>query len=140
MQDVGQRKITEIFTLGKALEIPFFQRSYVWGEEHWKRFLEDMDTVSSEKSPYFMGSLILKQRSTGSTEKIGDVRSVVDGQQRLTTIVLFFKIAFAARDENDLFKRIFYNLKNQIILRHNHNDAEIFESIVEGTLTVELED
>lgn len=138
MQDVGQRKITEIFTFGKALEIPFFQRSYVWDEEHWKRFLEDMDTVSSEKSPYFMGSLILKQRNTGTTEEIGDVRSLVDGQQRLTTIVLFFKIAFAVRNENALFNRIFYNMKNQIILRHNHNDAEIFESIVEGKLTHEL--
>jgi len=140
MQDVGQKKITDIFTQGRSLEIPFFQRGYVWDDENWKRFLEDMDTVSSENSPYFMGSLILKQRNTETTEDIGDVRSLVDGQQRLTTIILFFKVAFAAHGESHQFDKIFYNIEDQISLRHNHNDIEIFESIVEGKLDTRLED
>jgi len=40
--EVGKRKITEIFDGHKVLEIPFFQRSYVWKEEQWERLLDDM--------------------------------------------------------------------------------------------------
>ena len=30
-------RIDSIFTKGRSLEIPFFQRSYVWSEENWDR-------------------------------------------------------------------------------------------------------
>ena len=84
--DAGKRTISEIFTGNKMLEVPFFQRAYVWKEENWERFLEDLEYVSGSRMPYFMGSLILKQQMTGSNSAVGDVRLVIDGQQRLTTI------------------------------------------------------
>lgn len=40
--EAGKRTIREIFNRGRNLEIPFFQRSYVWDEIQWKRFLEEM--------------------------------------------------------------------------------------------------
>ena len=64
--EAGKRTIRDIFNRGRNLEIPFFQRAYVWGEEQWQRFLEDMISVSQENEPYFLGSIILKQQETTS--------------------------------------------------------------------------
>ena len=40
--DAGKRTINDIFNGNRILEIPFFQRAYVWGDEQWERLLEDM--------------------------------------------------------------------------------------------------
>ena len=53
--------IEQLFHKGRTLEVPFFQRSYVWEEDNWERFLDDMKSVSESNKPYFMGAAILKQ-------------------------------------------------------------------------------
>jgi len=53
--DAGKRTINEIFNGSRILEIPFFQRAYVWGEAQWERLLEDVENVSRTRTPYFMG-------------------------------------------------------------------------------------
>jgi uncharacterized protein with ParB-like and HNH nuclease domain len=82
--EAGKRTIRDIFNRGRNLEIPFFQRAYVWDTEQWQRFLEDMIMVSSTKRPYFLGSVILKQQETASNND--SILTVIDGQQRLTTL------------------------------------------------------
>ena len=63
------------------LEVPFFQRAYVWNRDNWEELL---NTLSQESSSIFLGAVILQKR-----EKDGSrVKSyaVIDGQQRLTTL------------------------------------------------------
>ena len=54
----GEILINGIFNGSRLLEIPFYQRSYVWDEEQWDRFLQDMEFVTKTKKPYFLGSII----------------------------------------------------------------------------------
>ena len=64
-----------------VLEVPFFQRAYVWNQDNWEQLL---NTLSQESSSIFLGAVILQKR-----EKDGSrVKSyaVIDGQQRLTTL------------------------------------------------------
>lgn len=139
--EAGKRSITDVFNQGRILEIPFFQRSYVWTNENWERLLSDIEIVSKEDRPYFMGSIILKTKTVSSGESIGDWRIVVDGQQRLTTIVLFSKALCEVQENHkEAFDRIFYNRKKEIILRHNHTDIEIFEALVKSEMTSDLEE
>jgi uncharacterized protein with ParB-like and HNH nuclease domain len=129
--EAGRRTINEIFNGNKILEIPFFQRSYVWGEEQWDRLLEDMYNVCSSNKTYFIGSIILKQQSTNSATKVGDKRIVIDGQQRLTTLNIFFKVLCLKTNQNSLFERMFkLLLNNELALIHNHNNIEAFEKIM----------
>ena len=86
--EAGKRTIREIFNRGRNLEIPFFQRNYVWDEKEWERFLDDMQHISATKRPYFLGSVILKQQPTPSNSD--EKRTIIDGQQRLTTLNIFF--------------------------------------------------
>ena len=88
--EAGKRTIRDIFNRGRNLEIPFFQRAYVWDTEQWQRFLEDMRMVSITKRPYFLGSVILKQQETASNKD--SILTVIDGQQRLTTLNIFLKV------------------------------------------------
>lgn len=137
--EAGKRTISDLFTKGRSLDIPFFQRGYVWEEDNWERLLDDMLSVASGRFPYFLGSIILKQNGTGSDNEVGDRRIVVDGQQRLTTVLLFFKTLCDIKGEQDSFKAQFYNLKNEIILKHNRRDIRIFNAIISGKLSEPLE-
>jgi len=128
--EAGKRNITNIFNRTSILKIPHFQRSYVWKEEHWDRFLEDMEYVSKKNFPYFMGSIILKQQETSSEYLTRDIRTVVDGQQRLTTILLFFKALFNKNETPGKFSEIFKTFNDELILEHNYSDKSVFVKIL----------
>ena len=131
--DAGKRTINDIFNGNRILEIPFFQRAYVWGEDQWERLLEDMQNVSISNKPYFLGSVILKQQPTNTGNQVGDIRTLIDGQQRLTTLNIFFKVLCLKTNQNSTFERIFKLISNDIALKHNHNDIDAFETIINLT-------
>jgi uncharacterized protein with ParB-like and HNH nuclease domain len=66
--------------------VPDYQREYVWeSEKHVARFLQDISDEfnpnATKQSSYFIGSVIIVKKDDGIYE-------VVDGQQRLTTIII----------------------------------------------------
>ncbi len=130
--EAGKRSINDIFNGNKILEIPFFQRSYVWDTPQWERFLSDMEHVSHSNKPYFLGSVILKQQMTTSQQSVGDKRTVIDGQQRLTTLSIFFKV-LSLKTHNPYLSTLFRlpMKNNEIALLHNHNDVAAFNKILD---------
>lgn len=132
--EAGKRKISDVLSRGTILKVPFFQRSYVWNTNQWERFLEDMDYVSRSNSPYFMGSVIFKQIETATHEIERDVREIVDGQQRLTTLLLFFKVLFLKNGVPDDFKTNFHSYHGNLILQHNFIDKPLFEKILKDKI------
>ncbi len=132
--DAGKSTISGVFNGSRLLEIPFYQRAYVWGEEQWGRFLGDMEFVTASKRPYFLGSIILKQASSGNTwSEVSEIRTVIDGQQRLTTMVIFFKALCAKIDADRLFERDFVLETGEVALRHGKYDRQDFEKVVNAT-------
>lgn len=128
--EAGKRTIRDIFNRGRNLEIPFFQRAYVWKDEQWQRFLEDMEMVSKNKKAYFLGSVILKQQETSSNKDA--VLTIIDGQQRLTTLNIFLKVLCLINNADTDFTETFKKQRDKtIILRHNHNDEKSFYEIVD---------
>ncbi len=90
--------LNSIFT-NKIFRIPDFQRGYAWQQEHLKDFWEDLVNLSDGRSHY-TGVLTLKQiQEIGKSDKehwlIEDhsynLYNIVDGQQRLTTFVIFLQ-------------------------------------------------
>lgn len=83
-----QKKVSDLLT-GSILEIPRNQRRYVWKEEHWKDLLNDLDFTIQNDDPnkkHFIGSIVLKEEET-----INGINhyTIIDGQQRTFTIILF---------------------------------------------------
>ncbi|MGN8817899.1 DUF262 domain-containing protein [Oribacterium sp. HCP28S3_H8] len=125
--DAHKALIADIFNSSTQLEIPFFQRAYVWQEDLWERFENDMEFVTETDKPHFFGSIILKE---GEPPKKGDNftarKTVVDGQQRLTTFLIFLKV-LCLKTGQKLFDTQFRVYGEQIALRAGRNDSPAFE-------------
>ena len=128
--EAAKLNITGIFNRANKLKVPYFQRAYVWEEEHWERFLDDMRYAARTSHLYFMGSVILKQQETAVNQD--NVRTIIDGQQRLTTIILFFKALFNKNETPERFTETFTTFKRGIILEHNYLDKPTFDKICLG--------
>src|SRR5262245_9369861 len=84
-----------IFESKRILEVPLFQRQYVWNEEkHWAPLWDDIkrkftDYLEGRKDfpPHYLGALVLDQKQTPTTHV--ERRLIIDGQQRLTTFQIF---------------------------------------------------
>src|SRR5208282_313587 len=85
----------------KIFRIPDYQRGYAWQREQLKAFWEDLINLSDGRSHY-TGVLTLKQIPAGditASDKeywlVEDysykLYNIVDGQQRLTTFVIFIQ-------------------------------------------------
>lgn len=135
--DAGKRTINDVFNGSRVLEIPFFQRSYVWGEEQWERLLEDVESLNHNE-PYFMGSVILKQKQTNTDNAYGDIRTVIDGQQRLTSISILLKVLSLKSGNMAPFDRRFRLDDESIVLKHNHNDVEAYNRIMNLNILEEI--
>jgi uncharacterized protein with ParB-like and HNH nuclease domain len=87
-----------LFEVKMRLEVPLFQRQYVWScEKHWEPLWEDIARKFTEylegrkDTPVqFLGAMVLDQKQTPAAHV--EKRQVIDGQQRLTT----FQILLAA--------------------------------------------
>lgn len=84
-----------IFEKKLRLEVPLFQRQYVWSLEHqWEPLWEDISRKFNEyldgrkDAPvHFLGAMVLDQKQVPTTHV--ERRQVIDGQQRLTTLQIF---------------------------------------------------
>lgn len=127
----GEILINSIFNGSRLLEVPFYQRAYVWDDEQWDRFLTDMEFVTKTKKPYFLGSIIFKSGKTPNTwDHFSDCKIVIDGQQRLTTLMIFFKVLCLKKGENRLFERDFRLEDDTIVLQHGRNDVAAFDTVM----------
>ncbi|AJC89911.1 DUF262 domain-containing protein [Campylobacter subantarcticus] len=107
--------------------VPFFQRPYVWEEEHWEQLLSDLKNSFLEDKEHFLGSIILKR---GGVENCS---IVIDGQQRLTTFSILIKVLYdfleqEQRDELELRTYLFY--KKEIKINHSKLDKEKYEKVL----------
>lgn len=131
--DAGKKQLADILNGNRVLEVPYYQRSYVWKEEQWARFISDMEYITSTNKDYFLGSIILKQQPTGISPF--DIQSIIDGQQRFTTFALFFKALCLKTDDPKTFEDKFMvwdrkEKKHKIAIRHSINDRKDFEAII----------
>lgn len=104
----------------QTFEIPFFQRAYVWKKDNWEELLEDLKQV---KRRHFLGSIILKKIGDSSVLGATTRVSVIDGQQRLTTLSILLKAIYDTfSDEikanvlDDARNALFFKKKKQIQL------------------------
>lgn len=87
-----------VFEKKMRLEVPLFQRQYVWSLGHqWEPLWEDIQRKFSEylggrtNSPvHFLGAMVLDQKQTPTTYL--ERRQIIDGQQRLTTLQIFLSV------------------------------------------------
>lgn len=103
--EANQQQIS--FLLGKKVySIPRNQRKYVWDKENWKDLLEDLDFIQDTRKVHFLGSIVLNTLPNQNDDDV-EYYEIVDGQQRITTIILILVVIaqiFKERKETALFQ------------------------------------
>lgn len=74
---------------GTAFVIPVYQRDYEWKEAQCKELLQDIMRVGQSNDTHFIGSIVYIQDGVYSASGITQL-TIIDGQQRLTTITLIY--------------------------------------------------
>lgn len=151
---------SHVTTIANMLEpnteyvIPQFQREYAWQREQWLPLWDDIHNVAQNIAnalapesvpPHFMGPIVMQQRQDQTESR--DSYIIVDGQQRLTTIIIVLR-AFAnasrecdLRDMEDTFLSYVQNYDGQEyspkvrhLYRRNYNDLKaVVEMYSAGT-------
>ena len=80
--DTANKTFREIMANGLKYTVPKFQRDYSWKEEQWNDLWDDIiSVIDQEDEEHYMGYLVLQMKSN-------ELFSIIDGQQRITTITL----------------------------------------------------
>jgi hypothetical protein len=77
----------EVFFTGKSFRIPTYQRDYAWDTGNVDDLLDDIIEAIETNTSHYIGTFILSETSRSK------LYNVVDGQQRLTTLIMLFNIA-----------------------------------------------
>ena len=129
------KSLNDLFK-NSIFRIPNYQRGYSWGEEQLNDFWEDLINLP-DNNEHYTGMLSLKEldKETDKTElnnwvneqwllnKDYHAYQVVDGQQRLTTIIILLQSIIE-------FYRKKYNVKDEDIIINDTRLTEIIEQFI----------
>lgn len=86
LNDSKKYTIRDLFEENVQFSIPSYQRAYSWevdgARKHVRQFIEDL-TEQHPSKDYYLGHFLFEEDQPGRL-------FVIDGQQRLTTVVIFF--------------------------------------------------
>lgn len=82
-------KVIDLFEKFDYIKVPDYQRAYSWEEKQIEQFLLDIKEYLDKDINYYIGHFLFEKDK--DNEKIG---YIIDGQQRLTTIIIFLSSAF----------------------------------------------
>lgn len=102
--EAEQKSLEELMGGKNAYAIPLYQRRYVWRNEQNDKLWEDVKECYENKTNHFLGSLVLmdyekdeydsKYQADELIDHAFEVRHIVDGQQRLTSLTLLLVALF----------------------------------------------
>lgn len=111
--------------------IPVYQRNYDWKKAHCEQLFADLERlIKKEKPEHFIGTVVFQEHEK---KKI-----IIDGQQRITSVILLAKAVYDLSKNDEIRERIFTALiKNsrydaEYKLKPSEFDREIFRKLMEG--------
>ncbi|MCF1420837.1 DUF262 domain-containing protein [Mangrovimonas futianensis] len=136
IQNTDNKPLSELFSADHNVtyHIPKYQREYTWTKTNWENLFDD---IEESDGGHFLGSIICINTQTDS-HKPAELE-LVDGQQRMTTISLFYLALYAylfenIPDPNDIDLQVELRaLRNRIILKDNRT-VRLFPSYSNNNL------
>ncbi len=107
--------------------IPVYQRNYDWKKKQCTEFLKDLEAlIQGERDNHFLGSIVYIK---GEDEDDLTKYIIIDGQQRITTIMLFLKAIYDLSqnkwEKEDILSYLTNRIrgKNELKLKPIKNDG-----------------
>lgn len=120
--------------------IPIFQREYCWKKENCERLIDDIINTA-DKNIHFIGLLIYKKLKIDtpfiSSELETEDLFLIDGQQRITTILLLVKAldiltSDVQTDLKDKIHKLLYCINGTLKLEFSSYEKEIFSNLIKA--------
>ena len=89
-----QKELLKIFKIEEQYVIPSYQRPYSWEYDQCFQLYNDLVSAFESRQDYFIGNIIIAKANNNK-----DHLEVVDGQQRLITTLLLFKVLYLLQPE-----------------------------------------
>lgn len=129
----NQQSLKQFFAT-KVFEIPKYQRSYAWEKQNVRELFEDIQEALNTSANHYIGTVVLAKT------KDEEIFHIVDGQQRVTTIVMFISAIISKLDDKedqDFYRRYYIKQKGQFRLTPLERDKDFFFELLNNTLTLE---
>lgn len=85
--NVGAKSLGSLLANSTKISVPSFQRNYSWTKDQVEQFLQDIYESADNGSSHFWGPIVLLRRPLSPNDL-----EVIDGQQRITTAIIFLSI------------------------------------------------
>ncbi|GHR08596.1 hypothetical protein JP0089_07690 [Helicobacter pylori] len=134
-----QSTINDFFALtGTIFSIPTYQRNYTWAKENCEKLLQDIVSISqNNEKTHFMGSITYILHLIDDEKSLRQLQEfvIIDGQQRITTLMLLLK-AIETKIQNEEIKKEIGNLLNltgqRLRLKPIKSDKEAFDLVMQN--------
>ena len=125
----------EFISEKRTFVIPVYQRNYDWKVENCEQLFGDIVHIIESKKPHFIGTFVY-QEIVGAD--IFRELIIIDGQQRITSIILLAKVLYDLEDDDDLredirstfIKHSRGELKGKCKLRPTEYDSATFDKLM----------
>lgn len=95
LQGFGLKTLLDVFDRGSRMfRVPDYQRGYSWEESHRSDLLQDIENIANRSFNHYTGTIVAVE----SPDRAAAVYDIVDGQQRLTSLVLLLAALYQATE------------------------------------------
>ena len=95
--------LTSLLKLSDAVfNIPVYQRNYDWDTENCQQLFSDLETITVTLKDHFIGSIVYISIGTATEPYY----NIIDGQQRITSVMLFLKALHDSTDDVKFQKQV----------------------------------
>ena len=115
----------------RVFRVPDYQRGYSWENQQVQEFLEDLELLGPDRSHYTGTVVLHKSDSEPRMDEDGNSYvpvDIVDGQQRLTTIVLLLdRIRKSLTKSSKKSRKLSNGIKKNFISTKERNGQDLFK-------------
>jgi len=135
--EVIKSSLDEFMEGKKFFKIPVYQRKYDWEKEQCRQLFDDIERIILTEKYHFLGTFVYQKKSVPGSNNF-DEYVVIDGQQRITTIILLAKALHEIIDDDDkeeIFSTFIKHtkgkgMKNKCKLKPTEYDLPVFEKLM----------
>ena len=146
MKAVDSKISSFIGNSDRVFIIPPFQRNYAWSINQCEELFSDIVDSYNKKNSHYIGNIVYYEGVNNSASFNEFI--LIDGQQRITSILLLLLAIHNKLPNDDYNKQAIYNRyltnsigpeKRRVKLKQTENDEDIFDKIIQNQALTEDE-
>ena len=123
----SETKLQKILEGTQQYLVPLFQRPYSWEKQQWENLWNDLIDLTEQETitPHFMGSIVTLQ--TISVPEGVSKYLLIDGQQRLTTILILLAVVRDRAKQQKEINKLAEQINNTILINPYETGLELYK-------------